>query len=96
MLTLQEVKEFLRIETTFEEEDLFLSSLLLASETFIINATHTNADKTTELFKLAQRFLILHWYENRNTVIIGVTSQQLDFALKDILLQISLTSSETQ
>jgi len=92
MLSLDEVKDFLRIDYT--EDDILLSSFLLASENYILNATHSNADKGHELFKLAQRFLVAHWFENRNTVIVGSTTTSLDFALESLLLQISYTSSD--
>jgi uncharacterized phage protein (predicted DNA packaging) len=89
MLTLEQVKEFMRIETS--DEDAFLSSLISVSQTFIINATHPNADSTTELFKLAQRFIILHWYENRE--IIG-SSNGMNFHFEAILQQIRYTTED--
>lgn len=86
MLTLEQLKDFLRIDSTFTEEDSFLSSLLLSTEKFIKNATAPEADTNSELFQLAQRLLSAHWYENR-----GLTgkSEQLPFHLESILLQIA-------
>jgi uncharacterized phage protein (predicted DNA packaging) len=86
MLTLQEAKEFLRVE--HEDEDLLLSSLLMASEKYIINATRTDVDRNSDLFLLAQRFLVAHWFENRNTVVVGSVSKNLEFALESILTQL--------
>jgi uncharacterized phage protein (predicted DNA packaging) len=91
-LTLEQVKEYLRIEHS--EEDIFLSSLLLSSEKFIKNATTQNASKEDELFKVAQRMLILHWYEDRNAVLIGVTSKTLEYALEAIFFQLSYTTPD--
>jgi len=92
-LTLNEVKDYLRIEQDFTEEDTLLSSLLLASQNYILNATHKNADKTDELFKLSQMLLIGHWYENREVV---GKADQLAFSLQSILQQIKYTTSEIQ
>lgn len=91
-ITLDQVKEFLRMD--HDEEDSLLSSYLVASERYIVNATHTNVDKRDELFGIAQRFLIAHWYENRNTVLVGQTSKSLEFALESILTQLKYTSSD--
>lgn len=92
-LSLSEVKEFLRIEIDYTEEDTLLSSLLLASESYILNATHSKADKTSDLFKLAQRFLIGHWYENREVV---GKADTLAFSLQSILQQIMYTTSDVE
>jgi uncharacterized phage protein (predicted DNA packaging) len=89
MLTLEQVKEFMKIETS--DEDAFLSSLISVSKTFIVNATHPNADETTELFMLAQRFIILHWYENRE--IIG-SSNGMNYHFEAILQQIRYTTED--
>lgn len=90
-LTLEEVKDFLRIEQDFTEEDTLLSSLLLASQNYILNATHKNADKTGELFKLSQMLLIGHWHTNREVV---GKADQLAFSLQSILQQIKYTTSD--
>lgn len=92
MLTLQEAKDFLRLE--HDEEDAFVSSLLLAGSSYIKNATHSQVDETSELFKVALRMLILHWYENRNTVVIGKIPKSLEFALESILIQLAYTSGD--
>lgn len=89
MLTLDQVKEWLRMDQ--DSEDSLLSSLITVSETFVVNATHPNADKTSELFLLAQRFLISHWYENRD--LIG-SNQNLPFHLAAILQQIAFTTED--
>lgn len=94
MLTLDEVKQFLRMDVDMSEDDAFLSSLIAASGIYITNATHPNADTSSELFKIAQRMLVLHWYENRNAVILGSISKNLEFALDSILYQIAAISGD--
>lgn len=91
MLTLDEVKTFLRIDADMSEDDAFLSSLIVVSNQFIINATHTNADTDSELFKLAQKMLILDWYENRGMV---GKAEGLRFDMESILFQIKATTSD--
>ena len=87
MLTLDDVKAFLRIDTS--EDDAFLSSLMLVSDTWIKNATDQSADNTTEIYKLAQLILILKWYENREGT--GSTSD-VPYHLESLLVQIKAVS----
>ncbi|USK78961.1 head-tail connector protein [Peribacillus frigoritolerans] len=89
MLTLQEVKSFMRIE--HGEEDTFLSSLLLVTENYIKNATHSNADNNTPEFKFAQCFLCLHWYENRD---LSGKAVNMPHHLNALFLQITATSGD--
>ncbi|WP_069649643.1 head-tail connector protein [Caloranaerobacter ferrireducens] len=90
MLTLDEVKEFLRIDINFTDEDTLLNALIQASEGYIYNATGLNSTDITdtnqiELYKLAQKLLITHWYENREVV---GKADKLAFSLDSILTQI--------
>lgn len=88
MVTLQEIKDFLKIDHT--DEDALLSAYLLSSEQFIVNSTHSNVDKTCELFGIAQRFLIAYWHENPTNVGKSSPNPFLDH----ILLQLKLTSTD--
>ena len=88
ILTLDEVKEFLRIEIDYSDEDSFLNSLIMAAETYITNATGKIFDTSNELAKLATKILITHWYENRQ--IDSFTSvNKISFSLDCILTQLS-------
>lgn len=91
MTTLSDVKTFMRID--HDEEDTLLSSLLMASESYIKNATHINVDTTSPLFDLGQQILVGHWYENREAV--GKTSGAILFGLDSILTQLMYTTEES-
>ena len=90
MLTLDELKQFLRIEHS--EEDLLLSSLIQTADDFIKTATHKAADNTAGRFKLAQMLIAGHWYENR-----GATgkAEQLPYHLESLLIQITCETEDT-
>lgn len=89
MLTLAEVKNFLKVDEG--EDEQMLTLLLTASAAFIKNATDKNADETTELFKLCQLFLIAHWYENPN---MSEKAENLPFHLESLILQMKATTED--
>lgn len=94
MLSLQEAKEFLRVD--HDEEDASINGLLQASEGYIINAIGVKEitdDRQKELFKLAQKLLIAHWYENRE--VIGKTDKAA-FSLSSILVQLQYAGGDSQ
>jgi uncharacterized phage protein (predicted DNA packaging) len=84
---LEEVKPFLRIDG--DEEDNVISPLILAAEAYIKIATRPDVDTSNELYKIAVKLLISHWYENREAVVVGSISKSLEFSLQSILIQLS-------
>ena len=62
-MTLEELKLFLRVDDT--EEDTLIQALQIASEEYLANAGILK-DYTKELYKLAIKILVGHWYENRH------------------------------
>lgn len=89
ILTLSEVKGFLRIEQDYTLEDTFLESLIESAEMYILNATDKTFDSTNELAKLAVKMLITHWYENRQVESYSNSnSKKISFSLDCILTQL--------
>lgn len=86
-LLLNEVKQYLRIELDWTEEDNLLSSFINAAKSYVKNATGKTVDATKEIHKLAIYLLVTHWYENREVV---GKADKLAFSLDSILMQISL------
>lgn len=81
-MTLDEVKEFLRIDD--ETEDGLLNGLMLASEEYLLGAG-IEKDYSREIYKLTVKMLIANWYENRN-----VTDKKLNeipYGLKHLIIQ---------
>jgi uncharacterized phage protein (predicted DNA packaging) len=85
-MILKEVKQYLRIELDWTEEDNFLSSLIQAAGIYVLNATGKYVDISNELHSLLISMLVVHWYENRNAI--GVKVDELPYGIKSILQQI--------
>ena len=85
---LNELKMYLRLDIDETENDLFLGSLISAASDYIFTATGKTFDEQKAIHKLAIFMLCTHWYENRNTVVIGVTTKNLEYSLQSILFQI--------
>ena len=79
---LQEIKEYMRIDEDYD--DLLICTLIKSAETYLYNSgvkeTYPN-----ELYCLAIKMLVLHWYENRE--VIGET-KRLSFSLDNIITQL--------
>lgn len=63
ILSLDETKQYLRVDNT--EEDVLITSLIQAAETYLENATGNLFDSTNQLAKLFCLVLVADWYENR-------------------------------
>ncbi|MCM3730066.1 head-tail connector protein [Fictibacillus nanhaiensis] len=87
---LEHVKEYLRIDGA--DDNSLLDSLILAAKTFIKNATGKDVDDLNDLHKLAVSLLVVHWFENRESV---GKAYKLAYSLDSILFQISFESSDT-
>lgn len=86
IITLEEVKQYLRLETDYTEEDTLLNLLINAAEKQLTNATEMQFDNTNELAKLYCLVLISNWYENREYV--GKVSEKIRFTIQSILTQL--------
>ncbi|SHH05956.1 uncharacterized phage protein (possible DNA packaging) [Tepidibacter thalassicus DSM 15285] len=89
-MDISEVKEFLRLEQDYTEEDMLLDNLITAAEEYLTNAG-VNKDYTKELYKLAIKLLVSHWYENRE---VTGKADKLAFSLETIILQLKYTQEE--
>lgn len=94
MLIVDEAKEFLRIDS--DSEDTTIDALVKASKAYLKNAGITEPIDTEheqiELYKLAQKLLITHWFENRE--IVG-KADKLAFSLNCILPQLKYCGGDT-
>ena len=78
---LEEIKEYLRIDDDIE--DSLINSLIESANIYMVNAGVKNFEN--DLYKLAIKMLVLHWYENRE--IIG-EAKKLAFSLDNIITQL--------
>lgn len=85
MITLEEIKEWLRIDSDYTEDDNLLNSLILTSQTIIKTATGVpkNFDEKlstddyleiSELYKMVQRVLITDLFNEKSTENKALTS----------------------
>lgn len=84
-MDLKELKEYLRID--FEEDDILLQTLLLASEEYLLN-TGIKKDYKKFLYGLAVKILVKHWYDNRDCIVAGNINNKLEYSLNAILTQL--------
>lgn len=89
---LNEVKQYLRVEIDWTEEDSLLSSFILAAKSYVKNATGIEVDESNDLHKLAVCLLVVNWYENREPV---GKADKLAFSLESILFQMQFLGSDT-
>lgn len=87
-MELDEIKLFLRVDGI--DEDAQIASLQQAAELFIVNSGITN-DDTNDLYKLAIKLLIIHWYDNREVV---GKADKLAFSLEAILYSLKQRSKK--
>lgn len=83
-MELDEIKNYLRIDG--EDEDESLLALQKAAEEYLNNAGVTvNYEK--ELYKIAVKLLLSHWYENR-MIYNEKSVHLLPFSLSTIIIQL--------
>lgn len=90
-MDLEDLKLFLRIDG--EEEDSSIEGLQIAAEEYLTNAG-IKKDYTKELYKLAIKILISHWYENRAVETVGKNVSKIAFGLDTILIQLKYTQGD--
>jgi uncharacterized phage protein (predicted DNA packaging) len=66
MITLEEAKVYLKVESNVTEDDDLISALILAAAEYISKATG-KADEGSKIYDLCEKILVAHWYENRGT-----------------------------
>jgi uncharacterized phage protein (predicted DNA packaging) len=83
-----EVKHFLRVD--FDEDDTVIDTLIIAAESYLKNAGCL-VDYTNNLFFLAMKMLVGHWYENREVV---GTDEKMAYSLNAIIVQLQYCYEE--
>ena len=91
MLTLEEAKLYLRVESNVTVEDDLISALISAAADYIANATG-KPDNDSELYKLCEKILVAHWYENRS---VATTANiiEIPHSVKAMMTHIKLASA---
>lgn len=80
---LETIKEYLRV--TGDGDDDQINGLISAAKAYLKNAGAVENEEN-ELYILAVKILVTHWYENRLPV--GEVTGEMAFSLKHILIQL--------
>lgn len=90
-MDLEELKLFLKID--YDEDDSLLNGLKLSAEEYLTNAG-IKKDYSKELYKLAIKILVSHWYENRAVEGLSKYSKKIAFSVDIIIMQLKYTQNE--
>lgn len=82
ILSLNEAKAFLKID--YSDEDTDITALINAAEGYLKNAGCT-LNAGDEVAKLAEKMLVVHWYENREPT---GSANLLAFGLQSLITQL--------
>ena len=90
IITLEEVKEYLKID--YDDEDNLLLELIEVAEEYLYAATGTKFDSANKRAKLYCRALVNEWYKDRalteNSTKSLTVTQKVRFTLQSILTQL--------
>ena len=78
----EQVKEYLRVS---DDNDTQIEGLISAAKAYLKNAGAVE-DEQNELYVLAVKILVTHWYENRLPV--GKVTEEITYTLRHILVQL--------
>ena len=88
-MTLGDLKLYLRVDS--DDLDHEIEVMQQAAEQYLENAgVSTNAEN--KLVDICTKILVAHWFENRGTVMIGNTTNELDYTLDNIITQLKFTT----
>lgn len=63
-MLIDDVKDYLRVDSDIDD-DTQIVALITAAKQYIINQTGKKYIETDEVWNLAIKMLVAHWYENR-------------------------------
>ena len=89
-VTLEDLKNYLKVDADITEDDELLKSMMAAAVDYIEQLTGKKFNEDAELFNIAERELILQWYENRTSYTTKTNLSELPHSLSAILRHIAL------
>ena len=89
-VTLEDLKNYLKVDADITEDDELLKSMMAAAVDYIEQLTGKKFNEDAELFNIAERELILQWYENRTSYTTKANLNELPHSLSAILRHIAL------
>ncbi len=88
VLTLSDLKGHLNIEQDDDRDDVVIEAYASAAEQwteFFVGVDFNTIVDFPEPLKQALRMMVGHWFENREAVAMGVTSDMVPFGVFDLL-----------
>ena len=93
MLTIDDVKDYLRVDSDIED-DAQIAALITAAKEYIVNQTGKQYQDDMEVWNIAIKLLVAHWYENREiTPSKSATLAEYPHSVSSIINHISLCSA---
>mgnify|MGYP000931935264 CR=1 FL=1 len=87
------LKEFLRVDADIQEDNALIASLGSAAISYLEQTTGKRFQPNAELMALAQKQLVLHWYENRSAFSTKTNLNELPNHLQAIITHIALAGA---
>lgn len=90
-MEIKDVKLYLKIDE--DEDDPIITMQMKAAQSYLRKAG-VKTDQLNEesedydLYRLAICMIVGHWYENRNAVVIGSISREIEHSLTSIIIQL--------
>lgn len=84
-MDIEELKLYLRVDT--DDEDPLIESLQIAAEEYLLNAG-VKCSYERRLYGVAVKLIVSNWYENRNPVLVGTISKEIEMSLNCIIPQL--------
>ncbi len=89
-VTLEQAKEYLRIDEDLTEDDALIGGLIEAAIDYLEQTTGKKYSDDSQLFVLAVKMLVAHWYENRSVFSTKTNINNLPHSIEAIITHISL------
>lgn len=91
MITLNDLKLYMRIDDNFEDD--LLDSLLKSAKEYLSTCNITENNRLSSLYDLAIKMLVSHWYDNREVV---GEAKLLAYSLNSIIFKMSLVGDKVE
>jgi len=89
-VTLKQTKDYLRIDEDLTEDDELIGSLIETATDYLEQTTGKKYSDNSQLFVLAVKMLVAHWYENRSVFSTKTNVNNLPHSIEAIITHISL------
>lgn len=92
-VTLADLKTYLRVDEDITEDDALIESLGAAAVSYIEQTTGKAFNDKSDLMCLAEKMLVLHWYENRSTFTTKTNVNEIPDSIRMVITHIALAQA---